>query len=655
MSRSFLGTRTLVLTGLLGAAIALGGSDCAGGKAGAPGAPGANGAAGPAGANGAPASANLASLKVVSQVYADTDKEAATMKQNRNCKHQHVDYRFTAYGAESKSVRANSQWECLFTDLPQGLSRISVDSTDGAFSDTYTVYVIVEGTDAGTVNANSKVNIASTYLAELALLPQYPIASAGSAKLKAFYAAVEEMGDLEDAYSDEAISSDGMNALLRGLAETDGLNALNGLAQACVLADATLLEHEIGDTGTYVAGTDLSTGTVAGATLAADTADCMLSTLFGDATAVLTATISGVVHNAAADLASACKDLEYTNSTQVGMYGENDDVIADVDAFWGVALLAREITDGITGDLNIPAVVIQAGARTNDSSNGDTEMLEDDNVSLDLGGILGAYNLVWSDNMEVDVDATAGIETDKYTSAVVFSDTTDFADVNTDGNVDVSSMFETWHEAAANAVVVQQCHKTPYNEIVATDGSGVVGEKLNKDVLITTDSGTEKRLAAFNLSIVYVPASVDAIAALAQAVAIRLSARGEPWGEGTYMEDVALLGALNVDPVEFAIHVARSGALCDSEVVNLGGGDDVLLKTSSDVPVAEPMNTNLFCCGVAPNEVVTIENRLGPARLRADTFGCVSARVIDTATGLVPDSVTVVSEDMSLEVTKAVK
>jgi len=480
---------------------------------------------------------------------------------------------------------------------------------------------------------NVPVDVASAYIERLFALRAYDISGASDSTLDAFHDAALACADLAAAWDDNEIAVQGINALVRCLADSTAALLAFGRDGGGICRPAVLSPNEFPDSGIYIEGTDLGDDLGTAIFEVGDARDCLLSA-FDGAAVVHTVSIFGEAMNPAGDKATTCRGTDFDNDRFDGVFGEKSDaggLDLGQNALWGYTQLAVGRDPAEVDHHFLTAGIFHFGGKATDASNADIELGSGDFQSVDFGATLPAYHLIdFSNNdgavpLQVDVDA----------EWMIFSSSNSIHDNNADGRGDSDSVSFALDDMSDKLLLIQECNSSDSVEFAAADGSSTVVQQLNDNLIVTPEDQPEKRLfASFMLAVVI--DTTDAQGArhvndLKTAAFMGIAANGPV---GDYLANQGPGDSLS--PLELARMIARSRALCDPAVVGLGAGDDIVVNR---LPVAYP---NCAVSGLRPQEEFTTSCPNDLSSHRADMFGVASFTCVNSD-GTSPADVTVVS------------
>jgi len=241
------------------------------------------------------------------------------------------------------------------------------------------------------------------------------------------------------------------------------------------------------------------------------------------------------------------------------------------------------------------------------------------------------------------------LQVDADTEWMIFSSNNGIRDVNGDGRGDSDWVLSALDAMSDRLLLIQECNPSDGVEFVAADGSSTVIQQLSEYLVVTKEGEPKKRLfASFMLAAVIDTTDMQGalhVYDLMKATSMGLAANG---AVGRYLADedpwIGPTASFLLSPLELARMIARSRALCDREVVGLGGGNDIVVN---GVPVAYP---NCAVSGLGPQAEFTTTCPIGPGTPRADMFGVASFTCVNSD-GTSPADVTVVSGGLANTIT----
>jgi hypothetical protein len=437
----------------------------------------------------------------------------------------------------------------------------------------------VTPTDSDALWFTPRINEVTKVLERYIRLSAYADISAWKqADLDALYKAMNDCSDFTGDHDDGLLLDKGSftfdkcdlanNALLQKFAK----------APRCVAAP-TFESREFDEGGTIadVANTDIGDG--ANLFEVGDPIpDCLLTTYNG-ATVAVSYTVGGVTITGASDTTDLCVGYNSDDDRLAGIFGQVNAITADKNAFSGFIRLAAGKDRDEASHADLPGGIFFFGAESIDDNDDDVKFASGDKLVVDFGTTLNAYNVCNTDNAPDNELDAAGYVVDDDSSWMVLSQVSCNADSQATGDLDSDDYFAAVENTTNKVLLVQNCYNRRDVDLSLTGDT--VSLALNDDFTITQEDAGDKRLFAFLATLVIDSADTVAYANIARYIGDQLDKIGEISEFCRNKKDALSGGTVVLSPIELAQVAARCHALCDPEVVELNGGNDFVIGTSS--------------------------------------------------------------------------
>ena len=662
---NLLRVKTVVFTGILAGAMALSGCNGGGGKGGLSVArPGQAGPAGAAGRDGSPAQVVVSAGIHCTQMSFEPGSESGRL--NRLVVVVSVDDKLQPLANTQLANQYTDEKGCLDLQVvANSFNKVTVTQTtgtSGSFS-----FFINGGKPALPPTTARLVTIpmgdATQYLLGMQRTNIYNVKNVSTAGLNSFYDGLLGCSDLRDDWENSRLGSGtklgaGFESIVKCLQSTPAL--LQPFASSMFVPfDGKYVTREFDSAGTalanntsFLGGTGTQTyGDGNYSIIAGSASNCSLDFIATKASTV-TYQISGNTI-LAADSFTSCVRTDFDKAYE-GIHGTKTIGALGMTAEYGVVLLARG-TDN-TADAGsyeyVSALIAYFGAKSTTTAV-DMNMSTGDYQDYNLSNFYpGKNTLIMISNQEEDdfdnavattPDNGVADQVDEDTNWMIFQSVTS-STVFASGTAPATYFDDALLSTTANASLFLECN--PSKAVKFTLAAHIsnpttvlaVRQQTTEPIEFAVASEVKFRVMAGSMLIALANVSdPEGLGALAEATTDRIKDHPVMSLLANNYDVLTSAGAISIAPVELLEMIARTGALCVPEVVDIGGGsatevgDDMLpVKLNSDgvitdfITFAGSSRPNFVFSGVAPFHEAEANCQTADELANSSLYGLVS-------------------------------
>ena len=629
---NLLRVKTVVFTGILAGAMALSGCNGGGGTGGLSAArPGPAGSDGAAGKDASPAQAVVSVGRYCTEfTFGGIADGTETGKNKRKVVVIAVDEKAVAIPDKQLADQYSDEDGCIaqLKVIKGYLNKVTVSKTTGG-NESFAFLVNATEKAGGLAPVSGSEHVVSQiandvteYLFILAYSQVYNIQEISQATLREFYEAMSNCSDLRSDHEDGLLGAGtklgaGLHSIVKCLQDNPSLmKKLATTPHLFKAHDGKFANRELDDSGTALTTNASFLGNAGTAsfgdgnfTIAATSGtNCSLfrimrgsaATNGSDANSSVTYQIAGETVGIGTPY-STCQRVDYDGKYD-GIHATNAVGGSGITQHYGFVLLSRgEDSTGDAGTFEyIPAGIAYFGAEaTNDDDdwNLTTGDFQDYNLSEAYGTRATMLMVSNQDKDSVDdaISGSIGMATaiDEHTTWMIFGAQTE-ATVFAASTTPYTYYDDALNNRTANASLFQECNPSEAVRFAANDGNNYrplnglrVRQQITDGYQLSVEDAAKYRVIVGQMLMVFLSPTLDpdAMGAVAEAAMDRIEADPVLSKLVDRRDVLDSNGASNLPPVALLEAIARTGALCVPEVVDLGGGS--LTKAGDDMLAVE--------------------------------------------------------------------